>query len=104
MSDYICCGMVMNIHFIFKGKKHYAVRFNAKGSIPGLRYTKIKAKTELRKRTMRLEKKRMQREAWSYPLKYVPKDATKRKQWRREITAYYDDIRYQDMLDAFNGL
>lgn len=104
MSDYICCGMVMNIHFIFKGKKHYAVRFNAEGSIPGLRYTKIRAKTELRKRTARLEKKRMQREAWSFPLKSVPIDKVKRRKRMREITAHYEDMRYQDMLDAFNGL
>lgn len=104
MSDYICCGMVMNIHFIFKGKKHYAVRFSAKGSIPGLRYSKIKAKTELRKRTTRLEKKRMQREAWTCPLRLVPKDKIKRAKRMRELNAHCEDMIYQDMLDAFNGL
>jgi hypothetical protein len=93
--------MVMHCLKNHRNVKYYRIAYGYEGSIETGRFTKKKAKAELRKLTKRLQKKRKQRNAWCVPLKFVPKDKAKRKLRERELNIYYDNMRYDAMLEAF---
>lgn len=84
-----------------RGTRLYRITSSHPSDYESGRYTKLEAKAQLRKNTKRLIKKRKQRNAWSVNLNLVPKDLEKRKQRERELNIYYDNMRYEAMLEAF---